>query len=192
MWYLFTNNSILSLGQGTEIIKTNLKLNVFGVKLDSFFYHSYFPSLSSLTWTLDYTKKSSFGECNRPGNRRRFRWLMELKISLCVLFCVNFCGYPLTHEPSVFFFFRGVGVASRCGVVCAPRRIKCVRYRERERGNDRVKAHHSGRFFGICGWRAPPGGGRGGRRGFLVVALFYPCVATPVCVRRERDWAGRF
>lgn len=48
--------------QGTEIIKTNLKLNVFGVKLNSFFYHSYFPSQSSLTWTLDYTKKSTLGK----------------------------------------------------------------------------------------------------------------------------------
>lgn len=47
--------------QGTEIIKTNLKLNVFGVKLNSFFYHSYFPSASSMTWTLDYTKKSTLG-----------------------------------------------------------------------------------------------------------------------------------
>lgn len=47
--------------QGTEIIKTNLKLNVFGVKLDNYFHHSYFPSLSSMTWTLDYTKQSTLG-----------------------------------------------------------------------------------------------------------------------------------
>eukprot|EP00752_Nemacystus_decipiens_P006252 g5639.t1 len=51
-----------TLRNGTEIIKTNLKLNVFGVKLNSFFYHSYFPSSSSMTWTLDYTKKSTLDD----------------------------------------------------------------------------------------------------------------------------------
>ncbi|CAN0172482.1 unnamed protein product, partial [Ectocarpus fasciculatus] len=51
-----------TLRNGTEIIKTNLKLNVFGVKLNSFFYHTYFPSKSSLTWTLDYSKKSTLDD----------------------------------------------------------------------------------------------------------------------------------
>lgn len=43
------------------MIKTNLKLNVFGVKINSFFHHTYFPTASSLTWTLDYTKRSTLG-----------------------------------------------------------------------------------------------------------------------------------
>lgn len=50
------------MNQGTEVIKTDLRINVLGVKLNSFIYHTYFPALSSLTWTLDYSKKSSLGE----------------------------------------------------------------------------------------------------------------------------------
>lgn len=50
--------------QGTEIIKTDLRLNVFGVKINSFIYHTYYPSMSSLTWTLDYSRKSTLGECS--------------------------------------------------------------------------------------------------------------------------------
>ncbi|CAM9689553.1 unnamed protein product [Scytosiphon promiscuus] len=56
------NYETQTLRNGTEIYKTNLKLNVFGVKLNSFFFHSYFPSKSSMTWTLDYTKKSTLDD----------------------------------------------------------------------------------------------------------------------------------
>ena len=47
--------------QSTEIIKTRLKLNVFGVKFDSYIYHTFFPEQSSLTWTLDYSRRSTLG-----------------------------------------------------------------------------------------------------------------------------------
>lgn len=80
-----------SAAQGTEIIKTNLKLNVFGVKLNSFFYHSYFPSASSMTWTLDYTKKSTLGKCALFFARR-----------ICVLRSVSFfsCIVVVFHQVS--------------------------------------------------------------------------------------------
>ena len=48
-------------------MKTNLKLNVFGVKIDSFFYHTYYPGLNSMTWTLDYNKKSTLGDSTRQS-----------------------------------------------------------------------------------------------------------------------------
>ncbi|CAN0288180.1 unnamed protein product [Ascophyllum nodosum] len=56
------NYETLTMTNGTEIMKTNLKLNVFGVKIDSFFYHTYYPGLNSMTWTLDYNKKSTLAD----------------------------------------------------------------------------------------------------------------------------------
>ncbi|CAM9519669.1 unnamed protein product [Laminaria digitata] len=75
------NYEVEKLRNGTEIIKTNLKLNVFGVKLDNFFHHSYFPALSSMTWTLDYTKRSTLDDsvgfwhvAPRPGKEQQDDW----------------------------------------------------------------------------------------------------------------------
>jgi hypothetical protein len=52
---------LLRLEQGTEAIKTRMDMNVFGAKFNNHIYHTYFKSLSSLTWTLDYTRRSTLG-----------------------------------------------------------------------------------------------------------------------------------
>ncbi|CAM9117588.1 unnamed protein product [Chrysoparadoxa australica] len=47
---------------GTEIIKTRLRLNVFGVKFDNYIYHTHFPAENTVTWTLDYSKRSDLDD----------------------------------------------------------------------------------------------------------------------------------
>eukprot|EP00612_Vaucheria_litorea_P007026 CAMPEP_0171474022 /NCGR_PEP_ID=MMETSP0946-20130122/2187_1 /TAXON_ID=109269 /ORGANISM="Vaucheria litorea, Strain CCMP2940" /LENGTH=317 /DNA_ID=CAMNT_0012003893 /DNA_START=15 /DNA_END=968 /DNA_ORIENTATION=- len=56
------NYEIQTFRNGTEAIKTNMVMSVFGVKFDNFIYHTYFRSLSSLTWTLDYSRKSTLDD----------------------------------------------------------------------------------------------------------------------------------
>ncbi|CAM9273230.1 unnamed protein product [Phaeothamnion confervicola] len=51
-----------TLRNNTQVIKTRLKLNVFGVKFDNFIYHTYYPSLDSMTWTLDYSRRSTLDD----------------------------------------------------------------------------------------------------------------------------------
>jgi len=43
---------------GTQSIKTHMKLGVLGVKLEYFIHHTYEPKLGVLTWTLDYHRLS--------------------------------------------------------------------------------------------------------------------------------------
>jgi len=45
-----------------EIIFTRMKVGLPMLKLEFFIRHLYYPSLNSLTWTLDYTKKSDFDD----------------------------------------------------------------------------------------------------------------------------------
>eukprot|EP00560_Eucampia_antarctica_P010007 CAMPEP_0197828816 /NCGR_PEP_ID=MMETSP1437-20131217/5338_1 /TAXON_ID=49252 ORGANISM="Eucampia antarctica, Strain CCMP1452" /NCGR_SAMPLE_ID=MMETSP1437 /ASSEMBLY_ACC=CAM_ASM_001096 /LENGTH=286 /DNA_ID=CAMNT_0043430211 /DNA_START=141 /DNA_END=998 /DNA_ORIENTATION=- len=46
----------------SEIIFTRMKVGLPLLKLEFFIKHLYYPSLNSLTWTLDYTKKSDFDD----------------------------------------------------------------------------------------------------------------------------------
>ena len=43
---------------GTQTIKTRMKLGVMGVKLEYFIHHTYAPRPGVLTWTLDYSRLS--------------------------------------------------------------------------------------------------------------------------------------
>lgn len=43
---------------GTQTIKTRMKLGVLGVKLEYFIHHTYEPKVGVLTWTLDYRRLS--------------------------------------------------------------------------------------------------------------------------------------
>jgi hypothetical protein len=46
----------------TQIIYTRMKVGFPVLKLEFFIKHLYYPSLNSLTWTLDYTKNSDFND----------------------------------------------------------------------------------------------------------------------------------
>lgn len=43
-------------------MKTRMMMSVLGAKFDNYITHTYFKSLSSLTWTLDYSRRSTLGE----------------------------------------------------------------------------------------------------------------------------------
>jgi hypothetical protein len=71
-----SNYQVEHLRNGTDIIKTRMLMNVFGVKFDNYIYHTHFKSLDSLTWTLDYSRKSTlddsvgFWYVTRPPDRQ--------------------------------------------------------------------------------------------------------------------------
>jgi len=46
----------------SQIIYTRMKVGFPVLKLEFFIKHLYYPSLNSLTWTLDYSKKSDFND----------------------------------------------------------------------------------------------------------------------------------
>jgi len=43
---------------GSQTLKTRMKLSIMGVKLEYFVHHTYEPNVGVLTWTLDYTRLS--------------------------------------------------------------------------------------------------------------------------------------
>lgn len=46
----------------SQIIYTRMKVGFPVLKLEFFVKHLHYPSLNSLTWTLDYTKQSDFND----------------------------------------------------------------------------------------------------------------------------------
>eukprot|EP00953_Heterococcus_sp_UTEX-ZZ885_P031788 16641-Heterococcus_DN1.PRE.1 len=53
------NYEVENLRNGTDILKTRMVMNVFGVKFDNYILHKHYKSLDSLTWTLDYSRRST-------------------------------------------------------------------------------------------------------------------------------------
>ena len=49
-------------GDGHQTIYTRMKVGISFVKLQFFVKHEYYPKLNSLTWTLDYNRKSDFDD----------------------------------------------------------------------------------------------------------------------------------
>ena len=45
-----------------QIVYTRMKVGFPVLKLEFFIKHLYYPELNSLTWTLDYSKKSDFND----------------------------------------------------------------------------------------------------------------------------------
>ena len=45
---------------GTQTLMTRMVLSAAFIKFEGFFHHTYYPKLASVTWTLDYTRKSDF------------------------------------------------------------------------------------------------------------------------------------
>eukprot|EP01083_Nonionella_stella_P285706 972622_1 len=74
----------------SQIIFTRLKVGFPVLKLEFFIRHLYYPELNSLTWTLDYTKKSDFNDScgfwyvlphpNDPDNRTRLYYSVEISM----------------------------------------------------------------------------------------------------------------
>ncbi|CAM9297381.1 unnamed protein product, partial [Heterosigma akashiwo] len=56
------NYEVKKASKGAQEIFTRMRLGVFGVKIEYFIRHCYYPSLSILTWTLDYSKLSDLDE----------------------------------------------------------------------------------------------------------------------------------
>lgn len=44
-------------------LKTRFVLSMLGFKLEYFIRHTYWPSIATITWTLDYSRASDFGVC---------------------------------------------------------------------------------------------------------------------------------
>lgn len=113
-------------------MKTNLKLNVFGVKIDSFFYHTYYPSLSSMTWTLDYDKKSTLGESPHSPVALYIRNFAVFVVSVKMIFhLMPFC-HPLGGKGKVLIITEK-GPPSRIAKDCwikatpGPSRVAAVK-----------------------------------------------------------------
>ena len=47
---------------GTRTIMTRMVIGAAMVKIEYFIHHTYYPDLSSITWTLDYTRESQLDE----------------------------------------------------------------------------------------------------------------------------------
>ena len=57
-WQECSNYDTITHRNGTQTIRTRMKLGVMGVSLEYFIDHTYAPSLGVLTWTLDYSRLS--------------------------------------------------------------------------------------------------------------------------------------
>ena len=72
-----------------QIIYTRMKVGFPVLKLEFFIKHLYYPSLNSLTWTLDYTKNSDFNDsCGywyvipHPDNEEKTRVYYSVEVSM--------------------------------------------------------------------------------------------------------------
>ena len=73
----------------SQIIYTRMKVGFPVLKLEFFIKHLYYPSLNSLTWTLDYSKKSDFNDsCGfwfvvpHPEDPYRTRLFYSVEVSM--------------------------------------------------------------------------------------------------------------
>jgi hypothetical protein len=73
----------------SQIIYTRMKVGFPLLKLEFFIKHMYYPELNSLTWTLDYSKKSDFNDsCGfwyvvpHPDDEYRTRLYYSVEISM--------------------------------------------------------------------------------------------------------------
>jgi len=73
----------------SQIIYTRMKVGFPVLKLEFFIKHLYYPELHSLTWTLDYTKKSDFNDsCGfwyvvpHPEDEFRTRLFYSVEVSM--------------------------------------------------------------------------------------------------------------
>ena len=57
-WQECSNYETITHRNGTQTIRTRMKLGVMGVSLEYFIDHTYAPRLGVLTWTLDYSRLS--------------------------------------------------------------------------------------------------------------------------------------
>ena len=57
-WQECSNYDTITHRNGTQTIRTRMKLGVMGVSLEYFIDHTYAPRLGVLTWTLDYSRLS--------------------------------------------------------------------------------------------------------------------------------------
>ena len=49
----------------TQTLMTRMVMKAAVMKFEGFFHHTYYPTLSSVTWTLDYDRTSDFvGNCS--------------------------------------------------------------------------------------------------------------------------------
>lgn len=74
----------------SQIIYTRMKVGFPVLKLEFFIKHLYYPSLNSMTWTLDYTKKSDFNDScgfwyvvphpDDPDNQTRLFYSVEVSM----------------------------------------------------------------------------------------------------------------
>ena len=79
----------------SQIIYTRMKVGFPVLKLEFFIKHLYYPSLNSLTWTLDYTKQSDFNDScgywyiiphpENPEWSRIFYSVSMMYLSACLL-----------------------------------------------------------------------------------------------------------
>lgn len=73
----------------SQIIYTRMKVGFPVLKLEFFVKHLYYPELNSLTWTLDYSKKSDFNDsCGfwfvipHPDDDQRTRLFYSVEVSM--------------------------------------------------------------------------------------------------------------
>lgn len=73
----------------SQIIYTRMKVGFPMLKLEFFIKHFYYPALNSLTWTLDYSKKSDFNDsCGywyvipHPDNKSMTRLYYSVEVSM--------------------------------------------------------------------------------------------------------------
>jgi Polyketide cyclase / dehydrase and lipid transport len=80
------NYEVENLRNGTDILKTRMVMNVFGVKFDNYILHKHYKSLDSLTWTLDYSRRSTLGQFN-----------LYLTVSSAVACIIDICAVLLAQ-----------------------------------------------------------------------------------------------
>ena len=57
-----SNYDVMNNKDGSQEIYTRMKVGISLISLEFFIKHSYYPQKNSLTWTLDYMKKSDFDD----------------------------------------------------------------------------------------------------------------------------------
>lgn len=96
---------------GSQTIYTRMKIGMGPVRLTFHVKHEYQPKLNSLTWTLDYSKKSDFDDScgywyviphpDNPGEWTRVYYSVEVSfVEMCLVIMDGSCMSQMDSKPS--------------------------------------------------------------------------------------------
>jgi hypothetical protein len=130
-----------SLGDGQKRIWARIKVGIPGLRLQYHVNHLYEPKKDSLTWTLDYSKKSDFDDSaghwyvikhpDRPDHTRLFYSLEVRVFSWTPQFAVNLMSKKILTGTSTILFTH-LSIFARYCVGMHARTVRSWKAKERK------------------------------------------------------------